>query len=1044
MIIVLHAGLLEGRLALWAERTPEGELPPATRGRKPKTAEPRPHPFAASEGELASALEAAGLGTKTQMGKTPPITAWLPTAGEAPVASSPLIAETPASPGAALAPWTVACTLLESPLAVELLCASMDRITLAPGVVIGEDLAFWAHALRFTGALVARQHILPGVRFENGTCRAVWEPAPSAEDTERLAWLAERMPPSARALSSSTGTEPPTVPARELLRGFVGAMLDHLVRASVFEQNEQPHLHGLGRQRERFDSLHDQWLHALRSRSGEMRGDPAELSALAGQVRAWRQPLAAITAAPYRLCFRLEEPPDAASGEHREERSPGCWRVRFLLQAADDPSLQVCAEEVWKARGRKAAALRRGGTSARQFLLASLGQAAAVCPRIEASLKAPAPAGYALDVHGAHEFLTEKSALLDRAGFGVMLPAWWTRKGVKQRLSVRARVKSPRMQGGSGLSLERMVSLDWEVALGGQRLSLTELEELARLKAPLVRVRGQWVETHAEELRVAIDFWKKKTSQKATVRDVVRMSLGGRSPEGGPAFEGLTADGWVGELLDRLEGRAAIEELEPPGGLAGTLRPYQGRGYSWLAFLRELGLGACLADDMGLGKTVQTLALIERDWERGERRPVLLVCPTSVVTNWRKEAARFTPELPVMVHHGVGRKKSEALAKEAMRHGLVISSYALLHRDLEHLRRLEWAGVVLDEAQNIKNPETKQSRAARSLAVGYRIALTGTPVENNVGDLWSIMEFLNPGLLGTQAAFRRQFFLPIQAGRDPEAAERLRRLTGPFVLRRLKTDRSIITDLPEKLEMKVYCNLTREQASLYRAVVRETERALGEAEGIQRRGLILATLSKLKQACNHPAQLLGDGSAIPERSGKLARLEEMLGEVLAVNERALIFTQYAEMGEILKRHLQETFGREVLFLHGGVPKARRDAMVERFQAERGPKVFVLSLKAGGTGLNLTGASHVFHFDRWWNPAVENQATDRAFRIGQTRNVQVHKFICAGTLEEAIDEMIERKKGVAEQVVGTGEGWLTELSNDELRKVFALRAEAIGD
>ena len=438
----------------------------------------------------------------------------------------------------------------------------------------------------------------------------------------------------------------------------------------------------------------------------------------------------------------------------------------------------------------------------------------------------------------------------------------------------------------------------------------------------------------------------------------------------------------------------------------------------------------------------ETLALIQRDWEAGIDRPVLLVCPTSVVNNWQKEAARFTPQLPVLVHHGADRMRGEAFAGKARKQAMVISSYGLLQRDIESLRKVEWAGVILDEAQNVKNAETKRARAARAVPADYRIALTGTPVENNVGDLWSIMEFLNAGFLGTQAAFKRDFFIPIQVQRDPDAAERLKRVTGPFILRRLKTDRSIISDLPEKLEMKVYCSLTKEQASLYAAVLKDVEQTLDSAEGIERKGLILATLSKLKQVCNHPAQFLGDNSRLTKRSGKLDRLTEMLEEVIAVNDRALVFTQFAQMGKLLQQHLQETFGCEIPFLYGGVTKKRRDQMIDRFQGQDGPPVFLLSLKAGGTGLNLTGANHVFHFDRWWNPAVENQATDRAFRIGQTKNVQVHKFICAGTLEEKIDEMIERKKEIASTVVGTGEGWLTELSSSEIRELFALRKEAV--
>jgi SNF2 family DNA or RNA helicase len=398
-----------------------------------------------------------------------------------------------------------------------------------------------------------------------------------------------------------------------------------------------------------------------------------------------------------------------------------------------------------------------------------------------------------------------------------------------------------------------------------------------------------------------------------------------------------------------------------------------------------------------------------------------------------------------LVHHGVDREKTAAFKRGVAKHAIVVTSYALLARDFETLREIQWGGVILDEAQNVKNPQTLQARAARALEAGYRIALTGTPVENHVGDLWSIMEFLNPGLLGSQAEFKKLFFTPIESGGDKPAAERLARLTRPFVLRRLKTDKSIIRDLPDKLEMKVFCNLTKEQAALYAAVGREAEAVIESADGIKRRGLILAALTKLKQICNHPAHFLGDGSELAGRSGKLARLCEMLEEVLESGERALVFTQYAEMGRLLQRHLGKTFGREVLFLHGGATRAERDLMVERFQAKgEGPAVFVLSLKAGGTGLNLTNATHVFHYDRWWNPAVENQATDRAHRIGQTKKVQVHKFICAGTLEEKIDAMLERKKQSAERIVGAGEGWLTELSNAELRQVFALSAEAVGD
>jgi SNF2 family DNA or RNA helicase len=971
---------------------------------------------------------------------------WLPTKGDRPVPSSPLVAEAPDSGGSpALSPWTITILPLSSEDAIGLLCTSAGKQTLAPGVIVGRDLAFCARVMRFAAALVARQQYLPSLESRDGDCRAVWEPVITGEDWQRLTALASAMPPACRALSSEAEAGAPDSAPLTVLLAFLAAMVDHLVRAAGPEvPGTVPGSPRRRRKTGEFASLHDQWLHALRSPDGSMDGTAAELEELARQVQAWRHPIAVAASSPLRLCFRLEEPVDGVEvGVRRPATARDSWYVHYLLQPRDDPSLLVPVRDAWKPMGRTAPVLGRWDGSIHEYLLSSLGQAAGLCPDIERSLKTAKPGGYALDASGAHGFLTGRAALLEQAGFGVMLPAWWTRKGTKVRLAVQARVKSPKMQGGGGLSLEEIVRFDWEVALGDETLTREELEALARMKAPLVKVRGQWVEMSADEIRAALEFWRKQPSQTATVQQVIQMSLGVTDRVRGLDFKGVTATGWVGVLLDRLEGRSPFAEIQPPAQFAGTLRPYQVRGYSWLAFLREWGFGACLADDMGLGKTVQTLAMIQRDWEVDGKGPVLLICPTSVVNNWQKEAARFTPGLPVMVHHGVGRKKGAAFAQEVEKQAIVLSTYTLLHRDLVHLQEIAWGGVILDEAQNVKNPETKQAKAARSLPAGYRAALTGTPVENNVGDLWSIMEFLNPGLLGSQAEFKRRFFIPIQAEQDPAAAARLKRLTGPFVLRRLKTDKSIIADLPEKMEMKVFCTLTKEQASLYEAVARDAERTLDAADGIQRKGVVLATLSKLKQVCNHPAQFLGDNSSIPGRSGKLARLTEMLEEVLSVGERALVFSQFAEMGTILQRHLQETFGREVLFLHGGVPKGQRDRMVERFQSEdAGPPIFLLSLKAGGTGLNLTRASHVFHFDRWWNPAVENQATDRAFRIGQTRNVQVHKFVCAGTLEEQIDGMIERKQAVAETVVGTGEGWLTEMSNQELKHIFALRREAV--
>ncbi len=1055
-MIILHAGFFDHQLWLWGE-APAGTVTEssAKRGRKtpPKVKKRERLPFDAGGDGLLAALDEVVSGLKMGKDDVKTATMWLPTVDGQPVASSPLIAEPPPSNGeAVIAPWAVAAIPLNTAEAVDLLCRCVNRETLAAGVIVGSDLAFWTAAMRLGGAMTAREQFLPAVEPIENFYRACWEPVFAGAESQRLQRLANTAPQACRALTAANAESPPETPMSAALESFIGEVVDYLVRSGSAPNKISS-----------VESAHDQWLSALRSSDGVMDGSAAKMAELAAQTREWRRPIMISAEAPFRLCFRLEEPEEATGrqgdGEtgRKEKIAPSPrrpvapsqdWHVRYLLQAADDPSLLVPVADAWKAKGRVATALKRGRFEPREYLLSALGQAAGLSPRIERSLKAAEPGGYDLDAAGAHEFLTEKAWLLEQAGYGVMLPAWWTRKGTKLRLSMRANVKSPKLQAGSGLTLDRIIEFDWQVALGGEALSLEELQALAKLKSPLVRFRGQWVQLNADEIQAALDFWKKKATGKAAMRDVVQMALGRAKTPGGLAFDGVTADGWIGDFLAQLEGRSAFEELPVPDGFRGVLRPYQTRGYSWLGFLKRWGLGACLADDMGLGKTVQALTLIEREWHANGKRPTLLVCPTSVISNWQKEAARFTPDLPVMIHHGVTRAKGPAFKKEAAKSAIVVSSYPLLQRDSEILKDVDWSGVILDEAQNVKNPETKQSRAARALKSDYRVALTGTPVENNVGDLWAIMEFLNPGFLGAQSEFKKTFFIPIQAQRDAEASARLKRLTGPFILRRLKTDKTIIADLPEKNEMKVFCTLTKEQASLYAAVAQDAIRSIGESEGIQRKGQVLATLSKLKQVCNHPAQFLGDNSAIPGRSGKLARLTEMLEEALAEGDRALVFSQFAEMGAIIQKHLQETFGRETLFLHGATPKKQRDRMVERFQSPYGngdgPRVFVLSLKAGGTGLNLTAANHVFHFDRWWNPAVENQATDRAFRIGQTRNVQVHKFICAGTLEDKIDEMIERKQAIASSIVGAGESWLTELSTDQLKELFTLRRDAAGE
>ena len=1028
MVIVLHAAVLQGRLVLWAERSlaPHVTLRVHKRGRHNLSRGVKPHSYAGDAKDLARALWAVGLDFELPKQKGPTVQAVLPSIASVPWPSSHLIADPPLTRRRPiLQVFTVPVLHLAMDAAVELLCHCAARPVLAPSLVVGRDLAFWARALRFVAGLVIRQRFLPACDAERSV--ALWEPALGAQDLEALNSLLEAMPASARSLTFDA--RKPLCTKREAFDAFAQSLIDHFVREAT-RHHVMNDLAGM--QRNRFASLHDQWLYGLQASEPQLRAPEEELKQLEQQIAVWRTPLDVTEKSAFLLHFVLEEPAEKSE----------VWYVHYLVQAVEDPSLRVPLQLMWQTNSAEFQALLRCGADPRPCVLAALGQAARVSPEGEASLRAPDPTGFALDAAGAFAFLTETAPLLDEFGFGVSLPSWWGHRGAEQGLSVRAVVRGNVPLKGN-LTLNKLIDFEWQVAFDGEALTQEELEKLARMKVPLVRVRGQWIQIGQNDLKTALAVWKARETTTVTLRELMHISLG-MTPKGlGLPVDGVVATGWIAEIIERLDGRRSIEEVEVTSDFCGKLRPYQQRGLSWLAWLTGLGLGACLADDMGLGKTIQTLALIDKNRAMGEKRPVLLVCPTSVVGNWLREAERFTPKVVVRLHYGTARAKGDALNEDLAGCHLVVSSYGVLVRDQQMLEGIDWAGIVLDEAQNIKNPDTLQAKAARALHGDYRIALTGTPVENHVGDLWSIMEFLNPGLLDTRASFRTRFLLPIQMSKDPEVADRLHRMTKPFVLRRLKTDRDIIDDLPEKNEMKVFCGLSREQASLYKAVVQDAEQALDASEGVKRKGVILATLTKLKQICNHPAQFMEDEHLEPERSGKLTRLLEMLEEILAVGEKAIIFTQYSRMGMILRDELQENLGCEVPFLHGGVNRKRREALVDRFQSPDGPPLFVLSLKAGGTGLNLTAATHVFHFDRWWNPAVESQATDRAFRIGQKQSVQVHKMICAGTIEDTIDQMIDQKRSIAENIVGAGESFLTELPNEALKEIFALRTSAMG-
>lgn len=999
-----------------------------------------------------------------------------------------------------------------------------------------KDLQYWSAAAKFVLELLAGQYFLPSVRPISATAfQAVWQPSLlDPRIKERLEHMVEAMPPVCRAYNLARPDDAPA--PTTLLEHFVTCLVDASIRGWMAEgqagiygngngstngstsgKNNGVHIDLAGdnldertvtdaitseASAEQIDeqSASVQWLRTLLQRDRWLHLPPHPLHLFYQEWSGWIEQLYVINDTNFRICFELEEPDallqpndvgtpgeqgteqdkaqDRAQGTEQSGEQDSAWKLRYYLQARDNPTLLVPAAKVWTTRGNVLRVSGRRLDQPHERLLAGLGAASRLSSPIERSLRSPQPEMALLSTDEAYTFLRETGPLLESSGFGLLLPLWW-RTGDRQRLGLRLRLLGNEgewptgsteheqidyaVSTSTGGDPSRPIRYRWELTLGQQSLTEEEFEQLAARKTPLLNLRGQWVELEPRQISAAKNFFdQRQPVGTMSLLQAVRMVQAQGTPLLRDAeaesdqlpltelpsdlpLDTVEAEGWLQRSLEALQNHTLIQNLAEPEGFVGSLRPYQRRGVAWLAYLRKLGLGACLADDMGLGKTIQAIALMlhvrEIATARGEAvTPALLVCPTSVVTNWRREVERFAPGLRPVIHHGNARAQGDEFDEVVRTHDLIITSYGTARRDIELLMRHPWSDLILDEAQNIKNPAAKQTQAVRRIHSVNRMALTGTPVENRLAELWSIVEFLNPGYLGRFDAFRRRYIVPIERYSDSDSAGELRSLVQPFLLRRLKSDPTIISDLPAKTEMVVYCPLTKEQADLYEKVVRETLQHVEGSAGIQRRGLVLGLLTKLKQVCNHPAHYLKQSAPLSRRSGKLMRLTEMLEEALSVNDRALVFTQFVEMGHLLQRHLRETLGVPVLFLHGGITAQQRDEMVQRFQSKDGPPIFVLSLRAGGSGLNLTHANHVFHFDRWWNPAVENQATDRAFRIGQQRNVQVHKFVVAGTLEEHIHNLIESKQALAETIVGSGEDWLTELDTDQLRELLMLHRE----
>ncbi len=1030
-MLILHGTWLDNRFYVWGEHY---RPVPRQRGRRALARPDRalPHPYAADASILRRGVE------HLLNGNHPPdmvecdLCILLPADAHTPAPSpelghSPLGEVTPDRLGL----WRVPALSLEPLAAFDFLArVPVNVIGPRPGLILGTDLRYWGQVANLALALLVGQHFVPTLVEEHGKVHARWHPW--LEDTavlEQVAALVRGMPPVCRAARQCKGAWSEPTP-RDLLTRVLGLLIDQAVRA--WARGVMP---------PSASSPVQTWLHALFSQDALVTDDVREATFLRRVLRQWLENAQPLAAGRVRFCLRLEPPEGEKEGVVAAEDER--WTLRYFLQARDDPSLLIPAPQVWGSRTLKV--LDRHIPAPQEALLRGLGMAARLFPPIERSLQESRPVACHLTTEEAYIFLKDVAPLLEQSGIGVLLPSWWAER--RSRLTARVHLRAaPAEEGTGALGLGALVQFDWQLALGDEPLSAEEFQALVNLKKPLVRVRGQWVEISPEQIERALSFWEKRRGRAVPLAEALHVALDPQSASlDGVEVTDVQVEGPLRDLLEGLE-QARLGRLPQPRSFRGRLRPYQIDGFSWLVFLRRWGLGACLADDMGLGKTPQTIALFLYEREQGiTEKPALVVCPTSVLVNWKREIERFAPDLKPMIHHGPNRLRDDAFVEAAQQHDVVITSYALLHRDLETLCRVQWSDVVLDEAQNIKNPHTKTAQAARRLPAEFRLALTGTPIENRLSELWSIFAFLNPGFLGSLRQFRSTFAIPIERYGSEEHVRRLRRLVGPFILRRVKTDRNIIRDLPEKLEIKVYVALTQEQVTLYQAVVDSAMEAIARSAGMERRGLVLSTLMKLKQICNHPAQFLGespDVARLEGRSGKLQRLVEMLEEILAEGDKVLIFTQFRRMGDILKAYLEHTLAADVLWLHGGVRQKERQTLIDAFQSPYGPPIFLLSLRAGGTGLNLTAANHVIHFDRWWNPAVEDQATDRAYRIGQERTVEVHKFVTVGTVEERIDALLEQKKDLAERIVGKGEDWITELTTEELRELFALRAEVI--
>jgi SNF2 family DNA or RNA helicase len=914
-------------------------------------------------------------------------------------------------------------------------------------IQFGSDLLFWYHYTQFFKQVIFKDQFIPALRYREiapprpakskGNKKVApsfeiysgWEIISQSYETE-LQHYVEWMP----LVCVSGFSKPPSTSQfydrQRLLQHFSECLITNIANLTPLPATFET-------------KINDSLIQLCR-----IQGSTRDLD-LYQQWQTWRDRICTQTSESFYLCFQIYAPDSP--------KQP--WGLELQVAPRQDPSDRSPLVDYWQSTPTRRKQLQKKlGSDFEQRLLTHLGYAARIYPQLWKGMETDQPAALDLNTEEAFNFLKEAAWVLEDAGYKVIVPAWWTPKG-RQRAKIRLKANG-RSRGSSKsqkyFSADSLVEYQYELAIGEERVSEKEWQALVNAKTPLVQFRGQWVELDQDKMKEMLEFWQKHQQENPalSLTDFMKLTAEGEASE----HLDVEHDQALTEMLEKLNDRTQMEAIADLVGFQGQLREYQKRGVAWLGYLESLQLNGCLADDMGLGKSAQVIARLVQERggalpKKGKSKstisiqPTLLVAPTSVVGNWQKEIEKFAPQLRSLVHYGNQRLQTPQEFQTAVQScDVLITSFTLVRKDEKLLNSVPWHRLVIDEAQNIKNPKAAQTKAILKLSATHRLALTGTPVENRLLDLWSIFNFLNPGYLGKEAQFRQSFEVPIQKNGDRTRSATLKKLVEPFILRRVKTAPSIIQDLPDKVEQKLYCNLTKEQASLYEAIVKEVEKDIDEATGMKRKGLILSTLLKLKQICNHPRQFLQDNSDFTaERSHKLERLTAMLEEVKAEGESLLIFTQFTELGEALEKYIKQTLRYNTYYLHGGTARPKRERMIAEFQdPETEPSAFILSLKAGGVGITLTKANHVFRFDRWWNPAVEDQATDRAFRIGQKKNVFVHKFVAIGTLEEQIDRMIEDKKKLAGAIVGADESWLTELDNEAFKKLIRLNRSAVLD